>query len=100
MEFSLRPPYRDLLPSYIAALETGWSPSTIRDVSSEQLAAICADADAFLTDLNRPGAPLTLADGRRVSRLPGCLLWMWDGEFCGSQLPPPSRKRRRTPGSG
>lgn len=83
-EFSLRPPSRDLLPSYIAALETGWSPSTTRDVSGEQLAAIHADADAFLTDLNRPGAPLTLPDGRQVPRLPGCLLWMWDAEFCGS----------------
>ncbi len=56
-EFSLRPPSCDLLPSYIAALETGWSPSTTRNVSGEQLAAIRADGDAFLTDLNRPGAP-------------------------------------------
>lgn len=84
MEFSLRPPSRDLLLSYIAALETGWSPSTTRDISSEQLAAIRTDADAFLSDLNRPGAPLILADGRQVPRLPGRVLWMWDGEFCGS----------------
>jgi predicted acetyltransferase len=84
MDFSLRQPSRGLLPSYIAALETGWSASTLRDISGEQLAAIRTDDDAFLTDLNRPGAPITLPNGRQVPRLPGCLLWMWDGEFCGS----------------
>lgn len=82
--FELRAPSRDLLAEYSAAMRAGWSPSTSRDVTAEQLAAIEQDADGFLRDLERPGAPLTLNDGRIVERLPGRTFWMWDGVFCGA----------------
>ena len=80
----LRSPSHELLPDYASAMRAGWSPSTTRDVTAEQLAAIAKDADQFLRDLERPGAPLTLNDGRIVERLPGRTLWMWDGEFSGA----------------
>jgi predicted acetyltransferase len=73
------------LPGYIAALQAGWSPNTTRDVSGEQLAAIRENAEAFIRDLARhEGGTVTLADGVRVPRLPGRVLWIWDGDFCGS----------------
>lgn len=85
MPLTLVTPGCDYLPGYIAALETGWSPNTGRDVSGEHLAAIAADAGAFLADLNRTegGGIIKLPD-REVERLPGHILWMWDGAFCGS----------------
>ena len=78
-------PSLERLPQYAAALEKGWSPNNLRDVSGEQLAAIGADAAAFIASLNpREGGTITLGDGRVVPRLPGPLFWIWDGEFCGS----------------
>lgn len=80
----LRIPDRRLLPEYVAALETGWSPNTTEDVSAAQLAAIRADADAFLAGfVEREGRVVTLPDGRVVPRLPGPLFWIFDGAFCG-----------------
>ncbi len=74
-----------MLPEYTAALETGWSPNTTRDVSGAQLAQIRADPAAFLDSLNEhAGAPITLGDGRVVPRLPGPIFWIWDGGFCGA----------------
>ncbi len=88
------------LASYTAALRAGWSADNLRGAAAaaEELAAIEADAAGFiasLTDREARGAPITLADGRRVPRLPGFRLWMWEaaqdgsgspdaGEFCGS----------------
>ena len=73
------------LPGYVSALETGWSPSAIRDLSGTHLDAIRADAEAFLHDLTRhEGGAVTLADGASVPRLPGRVFWIWDGTFCGS----------------
>lgn len=78
-------PSLDRLPGYLAALETGWSPVTTRDLSGEQLGAIRADAGTFLRDLTRrEGGTITLVDGTSVPRLPTRVFWMWDGEFCGS----------------
>ncbi len=83
---TLLPPTMDRLPAYAAALEAGWSPNTSRDVSGEQLTAIRADPEAFLRDLNRHegGGTIVLPGGKEVTRLPGRVLWMWDGDFCGS----------------
>ena len=80
---------RDHLPSYVAALRTGWSPDSARGaaVAQEQLTRIEADSDAFLASLYDPeanGPPIKLPDGSKVPRLPGFVRWMWDGEFCGS----------------
>jgi predicted acetyltransferase len=82
-------PAREYLPSYVAALEQGWSPDNIRGqaAADEQLARIAAGADAFLASLvdrQAKGDPILLADGSAVQRLPGYMKWIWDGEFCGS----------------
>jgi len=84
----LRWPGRGELPSYVAALERGWSPSTIDDeVGRRQLVEIDADADRFLASLKMEqgsiGAPVTLPDGSVARRIPGYDRWIWDGEFCG-----------------
>ena len=42
-------PSVEQLSGYVAALESGWSPNTTRDVSGEQLATIREDADSFET---------------------------------------------------
>src|SRR5262249_37862579 len=80
----LLPPSLDLLPRYAAALATGWSPSTTENVSERQLAALRIDAVAFLKELTRRDGTVKLADGRLVPRLPGPVLWIWDGDFAGS----------------
>jgi predicted acetyltransferase len=78
-------PSLERLPQYAAALESGWSPNNLRDVSGEQLAAIRANSEKFIADLNpREGGTVTLGGGRVVPRLPGPVLWIWDGEYCGS----------------
>jgi predicted acetyltransferase len=81
----LRTPSFDLLPCYIAALSSGWSPNTTRDVSAEQLAAIESDAAGFLARIAtfKPG-PTTNPDGSVFTMLPGHTWWIWDGAFCGS----------------
>lgn len=76
------------LPSYIAALQRGWSPDNLRpEVAQEERARIEADADGFLAAFDDPeakGPPVILPDGSTVRRLPGIRRWIWDGEFCGS----------------
>ncbi len=49
-ELRLVPPSEEMLSAYAAALEKGWSPNNLRDVSVEQLAALRLDATAFLHD--------------------------------------------------
>ncbi len=75
------------LPSYVAALERGWSPNTTRpEAAQEELALIRADAGAFIAsmeDRQAKGPPVKLPDGSVVTRLPGFRRWMWDGDFCG-----------------
>jgi predicted acetyltransferase len=69
-------------------LTRGWSPDNLRpERASEDLARIAADPERFLAgqvDREAKGAPIRLPDGSTVPRLPGFVLWMWDGEFCGS----------------
>ncbi len=82
-------PTTEHLPSYIAALEKGWSADNVRGAAAatEELAAIQRDAAAFLAgmeDREAKGPPVTLPDGSSVARLPGVRWWMWDGEFAGS----------------
>ena len=81
-------PSRKYLPSYVAALERGWSPDHTRGLAAtkEELRRISEDADAFLASLvdrEARGDPIILPDGTRVPRLPGYNRWLWDGEFCG-----------------
>ena len=69
-------PSREYLPSYVAALERGWSPDNVRGqlAAHEELARISSNADAFLASLvdkEAAGDPITLPDGTIVPRLPG-----------------------------
>lgn len=83
--FTLVVPGPAHLPGYIAALEAGWSPDTTRDVCAEQLAAIADDPAGFLRGLQEhEGRTVTTDAGLVVPRLPGAVLWMWDGALCGS----------------
>jgi predicted acetyltransferase len=82
-------PSREYLPSYIDALERGWSPDNLLGaiVAQEELRRIAVDADAFLASLvdrDPVGRSILLPDGALAPRLPGYRRWMWDGEFCGS----------------
>jgi predicted acetyltransferase len=82
-------PALQLLPEYLAALERGWSPDTVRPVETarEQMEAIKANPAEFVASLDDPeakGRPVTLPDGSTVPRLPGFRRWLWDEMFCGS----------------
>lgn len=80
-------PGEEFLPSYVHALEQGWSPDTIRpEAAREELKRITQNAAGFLAlqvDREGKGPPVKLPDGSTVTRLPGYRKWMWDGEFCG-----------------
>jgi predicted acetyltransferase len=77
-------PSLDRLAGYAAALETGWSPSTTRDVSGEQLAIYGRDPVALIDELTRQDGMIRMDNGEMVSRLPNRVFWLDDGEFCGS----------------
>ena len=88
-ELKLVWPSQEYLPSYVAALQRGWSPDNLRGrvAAQDELTRIATDTVAFLASLvNREAAgnQITLPDGTTVPRLPGYRRWMWDGEFCGS----------------
>ncbi|HEV8688733.1 MAG TPA: GNAT family N-acetyltransferase [Ideonella sp.] len=79
------------LPSYVAALQRGWSADNLRaEAAQEELARIEADPQAFLAsmeDREAKGPPVTLPDRSVVNRIPGFRRWIWDdegGEFAGS----------------
>jgi predicted acetyltransferase len=77
-------PSLDLLPGYCAALETGWSPDTTRDVSAEQLGIFRRDPAVLIEELTQQGGTIKTASGAVVPKLPNRVLWLDDGEFCGS----------------
>jgi predicted acetyltransferase len=81
-------PAHEHLASCVAALKTGWSPDNSRpQAGQEVLQRIEKDPEEFLArlvDREAKGPPITLPDGTEVQRIPGYILWMWDGEFCGS----------------
>jgi len=82
-------PAAEHLPSYVAALEAGWSADTARAAvaAAEELERIRQGPEQFLAglvDREARGEPVRLPDGSSVPRIPGVLRWMWDGEFCGS----------------
>lgn len=88
-EMKLVWPAREYLPSYVAALERGWSPDNVRGgvAAQEELERITTNPDTFLVSLvdkEGKGGPITLPNGTTVPRLPGYRRWLWDGEFCGS----------------
>ena len=82
-------PAEPYLPSYVAALECGWSPDNVRPEAAarEQLAKIAQDPAAFvreMVDREAKGPPVIMPGGSTVPQLPSYRKWMWDGEFCGS----------------
>lgn len=81
---ALIPPSHDALPAYATALAKGWSPSTTTDVSKAFLAAIDADAAAFLAELVSVDGVVVQPDGTTRPKLPQIIRWMWDGDFVGS----------------
>lgn len=76
-------PSLERLPSYAAALATGWSPNNVRNVSAEELERIGSDPVQFIAGFKQQGGTIALPDGRVVPKLPSRTRWMWDGEFCG-----------------
>jgi predicted acetyltransferase len=84
MTLRLLPPSLDGLPGYVAALEAGWSPDTMRDVSGEQLAVYRRDPAALIDELTRQGGTIITASGAVMPKLPNRVLWLDDGDFCGS----------------
>jgi predicted acetyltransferase len=84
MAMQLVEPALEHLPSYAAALATGWSPNNVTNVSAEQLAAIREGPAAFIAGLNQQGGTIALPDGTAVPKLPFIARWMWEGDFCGS----------------
>ena len=84
MTLRLLMPSLDLIPGYAAALESGWSPDTTRDVSATQFTALCGDPLAFLAELIRQDGTILTESGEVRPRLPSRLFWLDDGEFCGS----------------
>ena len=82
-------PSEQYLPSYVAALQRGWSADNLRGqaAADEELRRIAADPHGFLAsriDREARGGDVTLPDGSSAPRIPGYFRWMWDGEFCGS----------------
>jgi len=81
-------PAREHLESYVNALKTGWSQNNLRpEAGREALEEVEKDPDTFLAlqiDREAKGGPVKMPNGGEVPRLPGYILWMWDGEFCGT----------------
>jgi predicted acetyltransferase/GNAT superfamily N-acetyltransferase len=88
-ELQLVTPAREHLASHVAVLKTGWHANNMRrdEAAREALEEIEKNADAYLArqiDREAKGPPVKLPDGSEWPRIPGYVLWMWDGEYCGS----------------
>jgi len=79
----LRKPTLDDLDGYAAALRRGWSPTTIEDVSRQELEKLEAGPVAYLDNLLAQDGVIPLPDGTSAPRLPSRLFFIDDGEFCG-----------------
>ncbi len=89
MPIQLIEPTRDHLPSYVAALDRGWSPNNIDPERHRlrELREIAEDPGLYLsrmTDRDASAGDVELPDGSFVKRIPGIRRWIWDGEFCGN----------------
>jgi predicted acetyltransferase len=73
-------PSHDYLASYVAALESGWSPNNVRpEARFDELAMIQKDPNMFvagLVDLDAVGGDIELPDGSKVPKLPGYRKWL------------------------
>ena len=90
MPLALVTPVAEHLPSYVDALERGWTPDNTAGGEATRLRfleRIAEDADAFLAsmdDREANGPDIVLPDGTAVKRLPGFNRWMWDDGFVGA----------------
>ena len=81
-------PTMEALPQFLDAVHRGWSPNNERpeEARKEILEAVEKDAAEYVErqyDREAKGPLVKLPDGSFVPRLPGYVLWIWDGEFCG-----------------
>jgi predicted acetyltransferase len=98
MTLWLVPPSLDNIAGYAAALEAGWSPDTLRDLSLEHLALYRRDPALLIDELTRRDGMITIG-ASTYPCLPSRVFWLDDGEFCGTinvrfvpgsdALPPP-----------
>ncbi len=82
-------PTRAHLPSYVGALERGYSPNNIDSERHRlrELGEIADDPARFLagmTDREASAGDIQLPDGSMVKRIPGIRRWIWEDEYCGS----------------
>ena len=75
MSLRLVAPSLDKIAGYVAALKKGWSPSTLRDVSGEQLAIYRGDPAALIDELTRQDGTIKTPDGEHP-RLPSRTFWL------------------------
>lgn len=80
--FGLAEPQTALLDAYAAALKSGWQPKGSA-TAAELLAAIAADADAFVTQRADAVVRADAEAGATAARSIRLIRWLWDGEFCG-----------------
>ncbi len=98
MTLRLTPASHDNIAGYAAALEAGWSPDTVRDLSLDHLALYRCDPALLIEELTRQDGTITIGTST-YPRLPSRVFWLDDGEFCGTinvrfvpgadALPPP-----------
>jgi predicted acetyltransferase len=73
------------MASFVAALREGYSRDSLRDETSESIAAIAAEPERFVTTLLNPPKTVVLPDGTLGERVPETQLWyVEDGVFLGS----------------
>jgi predicted acetyltransferase len=82
LSVSLILPSFGYLPSYVAALTSGWSPNNTRpEARFDEIEQIEQDAERFLSglvDLDATGGDIKLPDGSTVPKLPGYRKWLVD----------------------
>jgi predicted acetyltransferase len=76
-------PSLDNIAGYAAALEAGWSPDTVRDLSLEHLALYRRDPALLIDEMTRQDGMITIGTST-YPRLPSRVFWLDDGEFCGT----------------
>jgi len=73
------------MASFVDALREGYSRDTLREETAAGIAAIAADPEGFLAQLNDPPLTIVLPDGSLGKRVPETPLWYVEGDtFLGS----------------
>ncbi len=79
-------PAIEYVPSYLAALESGWTFDAFFTGGVENAINLARSSPEVLVDTlhGKVSETVTLPSGDPVPRLPSTMRWMWDGEFAGS----------------